>query len=242
MAEELGLEQALGDRAAVHGDERLLATRAGAVDGACQQLLTGAALAEDADARVRGGNAARLRQQIFHRRGAGDDLGPPALALARRRRGKARRFGDGVEQHLGLEGLGQERKDAAARGRNGLGNRAVCGEDHDRQRWRIAMDGVEQRHAIHALHAQVGDHDLRARNGQARERGFAGLDRRDVVARGREPHGDQLQEVLVVIDEKHLRGLTAHFSMSLLLRKPQDSGPGVVTRRRPSHAPNGAAA
>src|SRR5581483_517366 len=40
--------------------------------------------------------------------------------------------------------------------------------------------------------------------------GLAGLDRRHIVAGGRKPHGDQLQQVLVVVDQKDLRILAAH--------------------------------
>ena len=45
VAEELGLQEGLGDRRAVHLDERHLPLRAAVVDGARRQLLAGAGLA-----------------------------------------------------------------------------------------------------------------------------------------------------------------------------------------------------
>ncbi len=47
VAEQLALEQRLGDRGAVHRDERLAARRAFVVDAAREQLLAGARLAHD---------------------------------------------------------------------------------------------------------------------------------------------------------------------------------------------------
>ena len=47
VAEELGFEQLLGDRAAVDGDEGRGGARAGTVDGVRQDFLAGAALAAD---------------------------------------------------------------------------------------------------------------------------------------------------------------------------------------------------
>ena len=127
-----------------------------------------------------------------------------------RRAREPHRLGHRVEQHLGLEGLGQERKDAAARRRHRLGDRAVRGQDHHRQRGRVAVDGVEQRHAVHALHAQVGDHHLRARHRQGRQRRLARLHRGHRVARGRKPHRDQLQQVLVVVDQQDRSAFACH--------------------------------
>ena len=73
------------------------------------------------------------------------------------------------------------------------------------------MDVVEERQAVHALHAQVGDHHQGTRHGEARQRGLAGFDRGDGVAGGREAHRDQLQQVLVVVDQQDLGIFTAHW-------------------------------
>ena len=52
VAEELALHQVLGDRAAVHGDERLLGARAAAVDHPRGELLAAARLAVDEHRRL----------------------------------------------------------------------------------------------------------------------------------------------------------------------------------------------
>src|SRR5206468_3121120 len=57
VPEELALEQRLGERAAVDGHERPLAARAVRVDGTCDELLAGAALAEDEHRAAPGRNA-----------------------------------------------------------------------------------------------------------------------------------------------------------------------------------------
>ena len=90
VAEELALEQRLGDRAAVDRDEGLVRARARAVDRAREQLLAGAALALDQDARVARGHALRLGEQVLHQRGARDDVLAPHLARAGLR-GRSRR-------------------------------------------------------------------------------------------------------------------------------------------------------
>ena len=76
------------------------------------------------------------------------------------------------------------------------------------------MDGIEQRHPVHALHAQVGHHHLRARHRERRERGLARLHRRHGVARRRQPHRDQLQQVLVVVDQQHRTAVSVHGFLS----------------------------
>ena len=53
VAEQLALDEAGGDRGAVHLDEQALAPRAGLVDRARDQLLAGAGLARDEDGGVR---------------------------------------------------------------------------------------------------------------------------------------------------------------------------------------------
>src|SRR5436190_1731252 len=56
VAEELALEQPLGERGTVDGDEEVVAARSGGVDGARHQLLAGAGLALEEDRGVRSGD------------------------------------------------------------------------------------------------------------------------------------------------------------------------------------------
>src|SRR5207249_9391406 len=63
VAEELALEEALGERGTVDGDEESLAARTGGVDRPRHQLLAGAGLALDEDRRPRRADA---RDQVEH--------------------------------------------------------------------------------------------------------------------------------------------------------------------------------
>ena len=78
MAEDLALEQRVGDCRAIERHERMRRARAQLVDGLRDQLLTGARLAED---QHRGGRRRRLLQHLIegaHRGTVADD--PPEAA------------------------------------------------------------------------------------------------------------------------------------------------------------------
>src|SRR6185369_14300707 len=89
VTEELALEQRLRDRAAVDRDEGLVRAHTRAVDRTREQFLARAALALDQHARIAGGHALRLRQEIFHQRRARDDVLAPHLARGGGLRGAA---------------------------------------------------------------------------------------------------------------------------------------------------------
>ena len=65
VAEELGLEQLLGERRAVQRDERAALARGGLVDEARDDLLAGAGLAADQDGRIGGGHLRRLLEHAL---------------------------------------------------------------------------------------------------------------------------------------------------------------------------------
>src|SRR5262249_56152608 len=67
VAEELARDQRLGDRAAVHRDERLAAPRAVLVDRLGEELLAGAALPLQEDAGVGRRDARDLLEERAHR-------------------------------------------------------------------------------------------------------------------------------------------------------------------------------
>jgi hypothetical protein len=67
IAEELALHQVLGDRAAVDGDERLLAARAVEMDHARGELLAAAGLAVDENGRLALGKAVDQPAHLLHR-------------------------------------------------------------------------------------------------------------------------------------------------------------------------------
>ena len=82
VAEELALEELLGDGGAVDGDERRRRARAVLVDGAGDELLAGAALAGDEDGHVLRGDAADGLVDLEHR-GVGAEERPLLGGLER---------------------------------------------------------------------------------------------------------------------------------------------------------------
>src|SRR5947209_14725169 len=81
VAEHLALEQLGGDRSHVDRDERPVGARAQAMGRACEELLTGAGLAGDQDRQGRARGLFEVAELSEHRRVAGDDAEPLALAL-----------------------------------------------------------------------------------------------------------------------------------------------------------------
>jgi hypothetical protein len=205
MPEQLGLQQRLGDGRAVDRDKRLARTRAGLVDRTGQQFLARAALAADQHAGVRGRHQPRLGQHLGHAGAAADDLAAPgAIAVERRRprRVHAQRLLYLGQQLLAVEGLGQVGVRAARRGVHRIRDAAVRGQQDDRQRRVVGAHLVEQRQAVHAGQAHVGDQQRRQPDGQMRQRGLgAGHGLHGVAGRG-QPHGDQAQQVGVVVDQQ----------------------------------------
>ena len=82
MAEQLGLEQRLGNRRAVDLDERHVALRAARVDGARHQLLAGAGLAGDEHRALRLGDQLGARDHVENRAAAADDAVVIELGVA----------------------------------------------------------------------------------------------------------------------------------------------------------------
>ena len=89
VAEQLALQQRLGDGGAVDRQERPGGPAAVLVDGAGDQLLAGAALAEDQHGDVLRGDPADRLVDLLHRRRAADEHvrpGPARRRLVRRPR------------------------------------------------------------------------------------------------------------------------------------------------------------
>ena len=74
VAEELGLEQVLGNRRAVDRDKRAVGARAERVQRAREQLLAGAALAFEQHRRVGAGRALQRDRHLLQLRVLADDL------------------------------------------------------------------------------------------------------------------------------------------------------------------------
>jgi hypothetical protein len=98
--------------------------------------------------------------------------------------------------------LGEIAEDAVVHRLYRVGNRAVGREDDDWQAGMRDLDLPEERHAVHALHAQVGEHQVRAGRGDGGERPLAAVDRGDLVAVGLEADREEPEEIRVVVDEQ----------------------------------------
>src|SRR5258706_15449121 len=206
VAEELAFQQRLGNRAAVDRDEGLVGARARAVDRAREELLAAAAFALDEDARVARGDALGFREEVLHQRGTRDDVLAPQLADARLLRGAAavqrERALHVVQELFGVVGLGQVAEHAALGGRDRVGDRAVRGEDDHRQSRVRRLDLLEERHAVHAVHAQVGEDQVGARRRDRGERALTAFHGGHVVAVGLQPDGEEPEKIRVVVNQQ----------------------------------------
>ena len=118
MTEQLRLQQRLGDGGAIDADKRLVGARAGAVNGACDHFLAGAAFPGDQDGRVVRRDPRDERQRLPHR-ATGDDQSP-----LRRPDGQLRPEPRDLQpQPLALLGLAQRQDDFV--GAEGLGEIVV---------------------------------------------------------------------------------------------------------------------
>ncbi len=84
MAEQLALQQRLGQGGAVETDERPLLARTGEMDRARHQLLAGAAFAPNQTGGVGAGDAGDLLLDLLHRRAFADQLALDVQLLAQR--------------------------------------------------------------------------------------------------------------------------------------------------------------
>ena len=170
------------------------------MDRARQQLFAGAAFARDHDARVGAGDHVRLRQAFFHDGAARDDFAAPVFGRIGEA-GDLQRLPHLIEQFLLVDRLGEERERAALRRLHGIRNRAVRGQDDDAQPRRATLDFLEQADAVHLVHAQIGDHEIRTHAPERRERGSGALDGIDFVILCAQTDREQPQQPRIVVND-----------------------------------------
>ena len=162
VPEELALEQRLGERAAVDGDERPCRRGPCVVERARDELLAGAALAGDQHGRIRLRELVHLLHQRLHRAAAGDqvtvvDVRAQLLHLGRKRAPFCR-APDRQQQPLGIDGLGEVVVGAALDRVNGVVDRAEGGGQHDLDVGIHALHVAQQAHAVVVTgHPHVAD-------------------------------------------------------------------------------------
>src|ERR671923_570899 len=81
IPEQLALEEAFGERPAIHGDEGRLPSRAIVVDGPRNELLTGPALADEQDGAPGGSDTGYSPIHFHHFRAGPHDVFEPIFLL-----------------------------------------------------------------------------------------------------------------------------------------------------------------
>ena len=185
MAEQFTFEQGLGDRGAVDRDERLLRAVAHAVDGMCQHLLAGAALAEQQNRDVGGRDLLDRAQDAGHLRARCDD---PVHRRARRHlfeaavlcldRMQLRGPRDHQSQHFEIDRLVVEIVRAELHRAQRHLTALIAGGDDDLGVGRHGQQRLERRHALgHAVgigrQPEIEYHDGRPEAAELGQRVFA---------------------------------------------------------------------
>ena len=213
VAEQLRLEQRLGDRRAVDLDERHVALRAAVVNGARDELLAGAGLAGDEHRALGIGDALGPADDLLHRPAAADDavvvelfvalaaqvavLGAQPLVIER--------AADDDQQLVDLERLLQVVERAELHRLDRALDRGVRGHHQDLgplalgRRADVLADQVE---AAQLRHDVVDDEEVERPLGQQplASRGLRRLDH--LVAGVAQRPAERLEDLLFVVDEQ----------------------------------------
>ena len=216
VPEQLRLEQLLGDRAAVDGDEHALGAAAAPVQGARDHLLARAALARDQDGAVGVRHALDHVEHAAQRRARADQVlvvvAPVELALEQAVLGLEAAVLDGLRrepaQHVVVGGLDRLLEEPVGAGPQRLerGLRAAVAGDHDAGQVGLHLaDLAHQLEPADARHLDVAEHEI-DRLVRDELHGLARVARRrDLMARAREDPLHRFAVQLVVIDHEHMR-------------------------------------
>ena len=169
VPEQLGLQEILGQRRAVHRDEDLGRPRAVRVDGAGDQLLAGARLALDEDVRLRARGLADQLEDRLDRRALADDLveahlrrqplaqAPVLVAQPALRESPLHGQPEDVVRRQRLQEVVEGPQ---PHGLDGRLHRAVTRDDDDGD-VRVQVGRAPQdREPVGARHLEVGEHDV----------------------------------------------------------------------------------
>ena len=220
VAEELGLEQALGHRRAVHRQEPPPAPGARPVDRLRDELLAGAALPQQQHRGVALGHRADLAHGLLHDPRAPQDAVQPLLPLDLRAQPLVLATQPMVVERaphghgdLGqLEGLRQVVIRALTHGLDRGFQRAERGHQDDARRGPAPPGGGEHLEPADLIHHQIGDDHVEFLGGERIQRGLA-------AGRGDDGHVFALEmarqhggHVRIVVDDQDPP--TAHTSAS----------------------------
>ena len=212
MAEQLALQQRLGQRAAVDDDQRMKASRAAGMNGARHQFLSGAAFAGDEDRSIGWRDRLDGIEDVLHGGALADDVGRPRNLRDRLLQtdifllGAAMRHGfrDQVSDLVRVERLiDVVISPVLERGDRGL-DRSVAGHDDDQH---VGIDFVQsalQLDAIGAAHLDVDQGNVIAGLGHARQRLAGTFGRADLVAFFGKPFGERIAHAQFIVDDEQL--------------------------------------
>ena len=184
VAEQLGLEQRLGNRRTVDRDKRSVGPIAVRMKRTREQFLARPALTSKQHGGVGRGNAPQVAQHLEQRRVLADDRWRAVTGAERLLQqevlGDDASLLDGAadrqDEVFMVDGLGQVVECALTHRRHGFLDRAVTGHQQDRQGRIEFLDGPQDAQAIALRQAQVGQD-------QRRPMETEGLDRRRLVGR-----------------------------------------------------------
>jgi hypothetical protein len=211
VAEDLALEQGLGDRGAVDRDEGLRRALAELMDGLRHHLLAGPRLAPDEDRRRGRRRLLDHAVNLADRPGAPDD--PAEAAVLAQLASQDTDLAQGLLplgclldedlQPARVDRLGQVVVGAFLdRLDRGL-DRTLRGEQDDRDVAHLIAQRLEQREAVHARHDDVGDDDAGTEGGDALQRFLTVGRGLGDVAPGPDQLGQPESCRPIVLDDEH---------------------------------------
>ncbi len=167
VTEELAFEDRLGDRGAVHGDERRIPTRAVLMHVPREELLSGSALAEDEERRARGRRVCRDVEDALQGRTRPHDLARGEHfelllqhAVFDRELTSLGGFPHGLHHGHALQRLLDEVVGAFAHRLHGGLDRAVGRHEHDLDVGCDLLHRAEELETAHRRHHQIGEDDV----------------------------------------------------------------------------------
>ena len=213
VSEHLAFEQVLGEGGAVDRHPGLVGARGVLVDGLRDHLLARAGLAVDQHGGGGGGDLLDHVAHLRHERRRADEV----LEAVLRRRVDVHRERHGLvllhlllgareagEDVVDLERLREVVEHALLHRLDRRLHGGVGGEqDHGHGRMEL-VHLLEERHAVHRRHAQVGDHDVNATRTHDVERGVSIARGLDLVLVRFQQTLEQQENPRLVIDKKYL--------------------------------------
>ena len=183
--------------------------RAALVQGARDQLLAGAGLAQNADARFAGRHAVHLRHHAPHAPRPSSTISCLPTRCRRSRFSSSRRFSlstlsDGEQQLVGGERLLQEIDRAQPRGAHRHFDVGLPADHHHRQRDAEGAQVFEQREAVLARHHDVDEHHVEGLRLDQFERARGVVADRGFVPGQAEGARQRGQRVGVVVDDQEV--------------------------------------